>query len=290
MRIYLDTNVWNILCDEGIEPRQLLKALTDGGRELALSAHALYELTKAFRASPGRGCKLLSYLKDFVDANIPCCKDNMELLAAEMWALQLRTSSVDAFLSERDYPLLKQEVDRLARGDQLGEHATKFITERHHFAAVTRESQSQHLQKRPDTKSSLKAIAPGELQDWLQRETFGPVGVRLLTNHIMGRFPEAPAAEAREYASALLRSPLGRLSRTLVRSDLYYNWRCARRNSNPKDLIDDMYHVLNASHCDVYATAEERQREYAALLLPAGTSVAIYDPAVSVCRWIEELA
>jgi len=48
------------------------------------------------------------------------------------------------------------------------------------------------------------------------------------------------------------------------------------RESVPKDLIDDMYHVLNAVYCDVYATAERRQAEYASLILALNTTVAIY--------------
>jgi hypothetical protein len=37
----------------------------------------------------------------------------------------------------------------------------------------------------------------------------------------------------------------------------YYNWRCARHGSNRPDLIDDMFHVLNATYCDVYVSKEK---------------------------------
>ena len=48
------------------------------------------------------------------------------------------------------------------------------------------------------------------------------------------------------YQDLLTASPACHLSRALVRADLYYNWRCANRGSNPKDLFDDTYDVLNA--------------------------------------------
>ena len=114
----------------------------------------------------------------------------------------------------------------------------------------------------------------------------GPPGVVLLTAHIGRQFREVPAEEAVEWASALLTSPVGRAARGLVRSDLYYNWRCANRDSNPKDLIDDMYHVLNSVYCDVYTSQEEGQEEYAGLLLTANTKVAIHDGQTSVDRWL----
>jgi len=75
----------------------------------------------------------------------------------------------------------------------------------------------------------------------------------------------------------------------VIRSDLYYNWRCAHRESVPKDLIDDMYHVLNSVYCDIYTTAEKGQAEYAHLLLTSNTKVAIYADASPVDRWIESL-
>jgi hypothetical protein len=68
-----------------------------------------------------------------------------------------------------------------------------------------------------------------------------------------------------------------------------YNWRCANRGSVPKDLIDDMYHVLNAVYCDVYASAEAGQAEYAHLLLTPATRVAIYDKLLPVDEWMVNL-
>jgi hypothetical protein len=52
-------------------------------------------------------------------------------------------------------------------------------------------------------------------------------------------------------AQGLLQHQASRTAKGLVLADLYSNWRCAHQNSNPKDLVDDMYRVLNATHCDV---------------------------------------
>jgi hypothetical protein len=250
-------------------------------------------LAKTFRSSTARASKrgkeLFSYLKKFVDANTPCAKENMELLVAEIQALHSRTSTIDAFLREEYYGVLRQEVGKLANGE-LDERAGEIIQERSAFASSTRLGQVRHLKNRADTKHKLKLVAPEKLEQWLQTETLTPTGVAILTSHILRQFPDAPRMEAAEYASALLSTPASRMARGLVRADLYYNWRCAHRDSNRKDLVDDMYHVLNSVHCDVYATKEKRQAEYAGLLLTANTNVAIYDGQTPLDRWVEGLA
>jgi hypothetical protein len=51
-----------------------------------------------------------------------------------------------------------------------------------------------------------------------------------------------------------------------------------------------MYHVLNAAYCNVYATAEPKQEEYAGLLLPPYVKIAIYDGNGPVKDWLLSLS
>ena len=292
MDIYLDTNLWNALCDQAVEPEEFVCRLAGKSAYLAPGIHIFYELARTFRSSDkqavDRGKKLFSYFKKFIEANTHCVKDNMELLAREMWALKLRTPFVETFLSKKDRVLVFQESGKLASGE-LSERGGKFLQEQGDFASSTRSGQIEHLNRRADIKQYLKGVSPENLEQWLQKETTSPAGVRILTHHILRRFPEVPAEEAVEYASALLTPPSKRFARGVIRSDLYYNWRCAHRDSVPKDLIDDMYHVLNSVYCDVYATAERGQAEYAHLLLTSNTKVAIYADGSPVDQWIENL-
>ena len=151
-----------------------------------------------------------------------------------------------------------------------------------------RSGQIEFLKTRPDLKIRLQATPSENLERWLELQTMTSACVGLLAQHILRRFPDVPANEAMEYAAALLTQPMKNFSRDVVRSDLYYNWRCANRGSVPKDLIDDMYQVLNAVYCDAYATREEGQAEYAPLLLTSKTKVAIYSHG-PVDQWIENL-
>lgn len=293
VNIYLDTNLWNVLCDRVVDPTKLMASLAAKNASLVLSTHTFYELAKTFRTSTRealeRGRKLFSYLKEFIEANTPCAKENTELLVAEMWALKSRTLTADAFLDGEGYASLSKEVGRLANGE-FDERADKFIKERGEFALNTRLSQIRHLENRSDVKLELKKVAPDKLERWLREKTFSPTGVAILTSHILRQFPDAPKTEVVGYASALRVFPVGRMASGLIRADLYYNWRCAYRDSNPKDLIDDVYHVLNSVHCGVYATEEKRQAEYAGLLLSPNTRVAIYDGRAPIDRWLQDLA
>jgi len=76
------------------------------------------------------------------------------------------------------------------------------------------------------------------------------------------------------------------MARALVKADLYYNWRCANYGSVPRDLMPDLYHLVNAVYCDIYATAESKHARLAPLVLTSKTSVAIYDESGPVDDWL----
>jgi hypothetical protein len=295
MKIYLDTNLWNALCDRAVDPHKLVMSLDARNANLVIGLHNFYEFAKTFGKSTDetleRGKQLFSYLKQFVDVHTLCVKENDELLAAEMWALQLRSPTVDTFYDVKDYALIRQGIDRLAIGE-FDERAAKFIEAQRGFASDIRFGQMRRLESRADAKELLKNVSPEEVQTWLEAETSGASGPENLKGHIMimRRFPEATEADAKKYSSVLLGNPNSRFAAGLVRASSYYMWRCAYRDSVPGDLFDDIYHVLNSIHCDVYATEEKKQAEYAGLLLTAHTSVAIYDGKKPLDLWLRELA
>jgi hypothetical protein len=210
----------------------------------------------------------------------------MELLAQEMWALKLRLRVPETTLSSEDRTLIVRKAEQLANGE-LGDDGARFLESQRSLADSTRSKQIAFLESRPDIKSQLQTISEDQLPRWLDEETKSPAGIAILTNHIRRRFSDVPFNQITEYASALLGKKM-LFSTALIRCDLYYNWRCANRGSVPRDLIDDMYHVLNAVYCDFYATAETKQQEYAPLLLSDRTQVAIYDKKTAIDEWLIE--
>ncbi|MGA7443064.1 MAG: hypothetical protein WB523_10040 [Candidatus Sulfotelmatobacter sp.] len=291
--IYLDTNLWNALCDQAVDQERLAASLASKRATLVLGTQCIYEIAKTFRSSTkkaaDRGITLFSYLKRFIEIDTPCAKETMELLAAEMRALKWEVRSINQFLNANDYAKVRQEVNKLATGVFDG-RADGFIEERIAFARATRSSQAGYLRLRADTKSTLKGVPPENLAQWLQGETMTPAGVALLAGHIQRQFPKAPPQEVAGWSVALLNAHPFRVAKGIVRADLYHNWRCAHRESNPSDLVDDIVHVLNAIYCDVYATGECGQSEYAGLLLTEGTKVAIYDGNEKLDQWLGALA
>src|SRR5260370_18627016 len=48
LRIYPDTIIWNLLCDQAIDPKKLLDSLNAKGATLVASFHPVYELARNF--------------------------------------------------------------------------------------------------------------------------------------------------------------------------------------------------------------------------------------------------
>jgi len=124
------------------------------------------------------------------------------------------------------------------------------------------------------------------LPDWLRKETSSYQGPKMLQAHLLR---QGVTQLSTDTIAGLLSSQHGKCSRAVIHADLYSNWRCANRDSNRKDLVDDMLHVLQAIYCDIYATEEATQKEYAECLLTKETRVAIYDRQTPVDQWLLSL-
>jgi len=291
MDIYLDTNLWNALTDQAVEPAAFLQRLTARNARLILSDESVYELAKTFAgANEGalaRGAKLFSPLKAYAEGGIPVTKDNMALLASEMQALQWCMSYINPFLTPEDREQALTSIEQAARCN-LSDHAKRHIQRRAEMLKSLRGGISAHFKNQPPLQRLLKDVSLERLPEWLQRELDTPSAVEYLTWQIHDYFPERSRDEASEYAHALLRSTHTRVARALTKRNSYFNWRCAHRGSIPADLFADTTHVINASYCDVYATKESGQKEYAELLLTTATKVAIYDGTTPIDRWLLE--
>jgi hypothetical protein len=287
MYIYLDTMLWNRLCDEDVDPGRLNTSLAAGQTKLVMSPHAGFELAKTFINAPERGRKLFAYLVNFVKADIPCTKEISGILEAEMVALRSPELAVVPFLPPEFYGGFRKDIEMLAAGN-FEDRAKEFVNSRTSLGSAARTGPAQYLQE--SIAQRLRKITPENLRGWLDSECVSDQGVVLLAEQITRQFTGAPTAEALTWAAPLLASGTGRLAKGLVRADLYFNWRWANRGAIPRDLYHDMYHVLLATYCDVYATKEPKQMEYAGLLLTARTTPALYDGQCPLSGWLEALA
>jgi hypothetical protein len=284
--IYLDTNLWNRLLDQHASPKSLLERLRLRGSSLALSNQTVHELAKTFASDPSRGRALFQYVKQYLDVGIGVAKDVMEQLHVEVDALNTRKSTVDGFLAGTDLDSLERLIDTLATG-HFDDAARSSVESGVRFARSARAGQNAHFDGRQDVKNRLQQIGSAHLEVWMQAELSSDRGAAILARHLLRMYVEGlDEPSAGRLAHSLLRIPIGIAARGLVRAELYSNWRCAQRHSLRSDVIDDMYHVLNASYCGTYATAEVKQAEYTSHLLPAQTQVAIYTDRGPIDAWL----
>jgi hypothetical protein len=292
MNIYLDTNMWDALFDGGVQPEEFVPRLTKANKRLVLGLHAFYESVRIFQsAHPDaltRGRALLEFVGRYLDMNILCAKDQSELLPAEMLALKEGAHRVEYFYPQADREKIVMEYQQLSNGFQ-SDIAKSFVEDQLKFAKQNREGIVAHLEAHPELIEKLSSIPAEDVEIWLQQESVSARGHSNLSRHIALRFPELPEREISECAVALLRPPMMRFARGLVRADLYLHWRYAQFKALRKDLLDDVYHVLNASYCNSYATADSKQH-YAPLLLTSNTKVRIWPRSTPVDEWLERLS
>jgi hypothetical protein len=137
--IYPDTIIWNLLCDQNVDPVTFLQQLNAKGYTLALSFHTVYELGRNFETdNPSRivrGKQLFSYVKQYLDLGIPCTKELWELIVAEAYAMESDLPAIDPMATPEQCDATKHEVGLLANG-RVSERVRPFIEERKKFAAV----------------------------------------------------------------------------------------------------------------------------------------------------------
>jgi hypothetical protein len=221
---------------------------------------------------------LFQCIEKFIKAGIVCSKQIMDLVGDEAVAYFQHQSSIDPLLDATGRAFTLTEVSKLAAG-VVEPRVTGFISNRVAFAADSRTDQKDHFVENPAMKTKLTAIPGSALPGWLSAETIATQGQLIISDHL-SRITRAVFSQSS--ARSFLSSAIANASKAVVRADLYSNWRCANRNSNPKDLLDDMLHVLQAVYSDIYVTEEAGQLDYAALLLPPSVKVAICDKTTPI--------
>jgi hypothetical protein len=285
-QIYPDTNIWNALCKQSVDPLTLMKDLEAKNATLVLSLHTVYELARTFASnkstSHAQGMTLFQCLEKFIKAGIVCSKQIMDLVGDEAVAYFQHQTSVNPLLDATGRAITLTEVSKLAAG-VVEPRVTGFISNRATFAADSRTDQKDHFVGNPAMKAKLTAIPESTLSGWLSTETISTQGQLIISDHLSRItstiFPQSSAL-------SFLSSAIANASKAVVRADLYSNWRCANRNSNPKDLLDDMLHVLQAVYSHIYVTEEAGQLDYAKLLLPPSVKVAIYNKTTPIDQWL----
>jgi hypothetical protein len=287
MDIYLDTNVWNELMDQGVDPACLVSSLNEGRNRLVLSDEVVYELAR--NTDRQRSIALFSLLRRFIALGVPVTKDNMALIAAEMQAVQWLMREIYPFITADDFEIVRAMVDRLALGKMKSEEIQR-IDHRLALRWRDRVGQSRFFQRRPELREAYSAVSPSEFPTWLKVEENTPRATQYLASQIHNYFHGHPVSDAMEYSRALQAAFANRASKALIRRNTYINWRCACRGSVPRDIYADTTHIVNAVYCDVYVTRDSEQLGYAPWLLTPATGVRHYDRQIPLQQWLLDCA
>jgi hypothetical protein len=286
-RIYLDTNIWDQLCDQKVDPKQFIDALASKGYTLVISFHTVYEfartLTSPAPQAIARGRQLCAYAVQYLDLGIPCTKDFWEYVLAEISTCAARGPLVDPLTTADQCALIQKQLHRLASSDNMDD-ARQFIDQRSPFGLNTSQAQHAHIDKNPDLAAYLQTIAQPQLADWMSTESRTIFGA----NAFLHRFSKLiTPVLTQEFVLALLGCPAAEMVRASVRTDLYSNWHEAHHGANRAGLYDDMLHVLQALYCDFYITEDKKQSAYAPLLLTPATHFESYrDRTTPIDQWI----
>lgn len=265
--LYPDTSAWNRFADQAVEPGALIRFLRDRGFHIAIGFNVFYEIGKLFhRGTEGdtaRGPALMTYMRQYLELGVPLIKGNWALLSEEALDVCRDAPMKSCFGDDEQYRKVYREIERLIQTGVFEPEGLKFFEGRKSLARVSRAVVRNGLRSRPEHEAYLNAVSESRLPSFLADASAGPAGQSLLAQHLLHEFPKNAIEELRWVARSLLSFRRYRVSRALTRTDLYLNWRCAKRGSIRGDLPDDAFHVISAAYSDVFLTTEGDQANIA---------------------------
>jgi hypothetical protein len=292
-RIYLDTDLWNTLFHQKADPDALMERLKAKNACLVFSSHNLYEIAKSFHdtkaGTKAKGKELVAFLRKFFAGPIQHPIESGELLKAEANVNKFMRApfASEIFVSAQETDLFLIETEALLR-EPLRPDIAEFIKNRKMKVADLRAGQMTRLADRPALLARMRAIAPKDLRAFLELESKSAQALRILDFHLHSVFPNLPWGIVREVSNILLNSGIAPFAHSLIRATLYMNWRAANHGGLASDIPDDMYHMLGATYCDIYATGEARQA-YASDMLVSKTTFKVYLRQGSLADWLVSL-
>jgi hypothetical protein len=282
--VYLDTVIWNLLCNSSINPQSLRSKLNGNGLEVVFSPHVFYELAKSFvgtrQVSRENAPLLLQRFRSFVVAGFPCIQQTPHLLRQEARVANNEQEAVSIFETRENRAFLLKEADKLSDGI-FDEPADGFVSYRKRQVQAFRQ---ESREKKYEDRKGLTALP---LEQFIRRN-WNRYSRQILKSHLNDVISATFESHLTWVAKRLLLSKSYRVSHAMVRSDLFLTQHRARTGSLARDLLDDCYHVVNAAYCDIYGTCESAQLKYVPIVLPQ-VKFALYKRNDNLIEWLYAL-
>ncbi len=294
--IYFDTSIWNVLAEQTLDAASACKSFSEWGVEITLGLNAYFEMLKSFYGKRpdalSRGRKLFACVDQYLGSGVRFVKTWEELLIQESKKTLGIAASADLFCEEGWQGRLRSAARELASGNTYP-GTRELVFKRDAEGGAVRNLASQNISRQPDMMSDLRSVNRANLGKFLDEQIQGSSGRQLLAKYLSQIFPmfnqELPTA-ADELAARLLESRSNRVAHAIVRSDIYQNWRAARKEFGAvrQSVPDDSYHVVNASYCDVFITEDrDGQADAASHALVDVTALVYRDRQVPLLNWLD---
>lgn len=293
--IYLDTSIWNILAEQTPDEDSLCDHLSKRGAQMTLGLNAYYELLRTFYGTKPdkmrRGQRLFTCVRRFLRRGVRLLKTWEQLLIEEAEMAPETRSSIDPFESGEFEKAMTVGAAELSFG-RLDSRLEGMVSRRDAVNSKVIEAASAEVKSQPELLSDLKEIESDDVSAFLTKASTEESGRRLLARHLRDLFVDfkrtAPK-NCEQLACSLLKSEVNRTAHALVRVDMYYHWRAAKkpRFSLRNCLANDAYHVVNASYCRGFVTEDRDGQADAAKQAIPGLKPLIYrDRKVPFSGWL----
>jgi hypothetical protein len=289
MVIYLDTVLWNRLYDDKISPSKLIADLRGRQSFIAVSVFVFHELLKTFSnpANSERGQQLMAFFFEFVNQATYVVKDNFLMIPAEVRSMS-SGAPVEPFHMSNEFAGFKKVVNRLASGGFV-QQDREHLRFQKQWAEGCREASANISKQFPHTIKRFKEISGEGLAEFLHKESMTLDAVAFLIPAVRNAYDQFSPEQIDKTARKLLTIPAKRFARGCASAGLYNQWRFVNFGSVPKDIPEDITHILDSVYCDVYATSEAKQAEYAHMLVTTNTKIKLFQNECPIDEWIVNL-
>jgi len=267
-KAYVEPSVINRAADHGVDGPTLRAAIQANGFTPSTGLHTIYELARGYlpakSSNPERMAALFTILRDAQPAFQPHLP---ALLGDEL--LKLRTgAAVLPFLDQLDDTSASQEVARLAEG-HFDRRARDFISGKEHQKAEERLAHGQYVEEaatirqRNPAARSLKTY--NDVWRYFEEKGQFPHIVRAIIDR------DLSVTEASEMVARLDSFPA---TRNAIRANVYLMFIMITKHAKPgKDKLDDYRHMIEASYCAAFVTADNQQIGAAPFICPELTLI-----------------
>jgi hypothetical protein len=292
--VYLDTSIWNVLCDQNADALQVVASLAALRCRLAIGINAYVELLNSFFGKrPHRGRPLLQCLNRFIEAGVLVADSWEKWLVEEADIAIGGQGAVSFFLSEREQRNIASWTKGLLQYEPPRELKDRLAKRREQTTQLCASARNA-LVNQPDILAELRGVDAEELAAFLELESRGARGQSLLAKYLPQVFStmQKPLLTSPHLvASTLLSSKTNRASFGVVRSDIFRNWRAAQSDEIRfrACVPEDSYHVANASYFDVFVTEDtDGQADAAKYAVPDITVLVYRNREIQVLEWLRE--